>query len=70
MIEITELRYKELLKAEQELKALPYWQPFEDEALLFGVKRGHNRKEIAHVLGKTTRQISRRLYLLGERGLV
>ncbi len=46
------------------------WTSDEDNALLFGVNRGHNRKEIAHVLGVTTRQLSRRLYLLRERGHV
>lgn len=67
MITITELRYKELLKAEQELKALQPWNDSMDEALLFGVKNGHDRKGIARTLGKTTVQLSQRLYLLRER---
>lgn len=46
------------------------WTNDEDNALLFGVNRGHNRKEIAHVLGVTLRQLSKRLYVLRERGQV
>lgn len=46
------------------------WTADEDNALLFGVNRGHNRKEIAQVLGVTLRQLSKRLYVLRERGQV
>lgn len=46
------------------------WTSDEDNALLFGINRGHDRKEIAHVLGVTRRQLSKRLYILRERGQV
>lgn len=69
-VEISRLRYNELLKAESELKSLPYWRDWEDEALMFGVKRGHNRKEIAATIGKTPKQLSARLYILRESGRV
>ncbi len=69
-VQISRLRYNELLKAESELNNLPYWQEWQDEALMFGVKRGHNRKEIAATIGKTPIQLSARLYILRESGRV
>ena len=69
-VQISRLRYNELLKAESELNNLPYWQEWQDEALMFGVKRGHNRKEMAVTIGKTTVQLSARLYILRESGKV
>lgn len=46
------------------------WTSDKDNALLFGINRGHDRKEIAQGLGVTRRQLSRRLYILRERGQV
>lgn len=46
------------------------WTNAEDNALLFGINRGHDRKEIAQVLGITLRQLTKRLYILRERGQV
>lgn len=69
-VTISLVEYNHLKKCEAELNALPYWQPWQDEALLFGVNRGHSRKEIADTLGKTRRQLNARLYILRERGQV
>lgn len=69
-VTISLIEYNHLKKCEAELNALPYWQPWQDEVLLFGVNRGHSRKEIADTLGKTRRQLNARLYILRERGQV
>ncbi len=44
--------------------------PHEDEALIFGHASRHNRKEMAQVLHCTTRQISKRLNKLKDKGLI
>lgn len=42
----------------------------EDEALIFGYTRNHDRKEMAQVLHCTRRQITRRLEKLKENGAI
>lgn len=46
------------------------WTKYEDEALIFGVERGHCRRQMSQIIGRTKRQISKRLNYLKEIGVL
>jgi predicted transcriptional regulator len=46
------------------------WTIHEDEALIFGVERGHSRKEMAQTIGRNRRQLTKRLNYLKETGVL
>lgn len=46
------------------------WTKHEDEALIFGVDRGHCRKEMAQTIGRTRPQLTKRLNYLKWKGVL